>query len=106
MPLLLCLTLQIFDTGRFHVLEESVPSWRFISVALAADVQPFYIAYAHLWTYQAFDIRLEKGWFHGRGVDDAKGDLLMMIHVSHGPCLVKLALYNMHKHAALRISAD
>ena len=92
MPLLLCLTLQISDSGKFHVLEESVPSWRFISDALAADVQPFYIAYAHLWTYQAFDIRLENGWFHGRGVDDAKGDLLMMIHVSHGPYLYQLAL--------------
>lgn len=49
----------------------------------SADVQPYYVGYAQLWTYQAFDIRLEKGWFHGRGVNDPKGNLLMAIHVSH-----------------------
>ena len=47
-----------------------------------ADVQPYYITYAEAWTYQAFDIRIENGVFHGRGVTDPKGNVLMAIHVS------------------------
>ncbi|CAL5228082.1 g11150 [Coccomyxa viridis] len=44
------------------------------------DVQPYYVSYADAWTYQAFDIRLENGLFHGRGVTDPKGNILMVIH--------------------------
>ena len=51
-------------------------------LASFADVQPYYITYAESWTYQAFDIRIENGVFHGRGVTDPKGNVLMAIHVS------------------------
>ena len=44
------------------------------------DVQP--VDPLNLWSRPPFDISLKDGHFHGRGVDDDKGGLLLPIQVS------------------------
>lgn len=71
--------------------------------AFFADVQPYYVTYAEAWTYQAFDIRLENGVFHGRGVNDPKGNVLMVIHVRSPNAMRRAGAAAQHLNTLSRI---